>query len=747
MDVRRLRKWFAVAAVAVVAVVAAFYFYAQLRLRRAIQEAPRKLGVQVQQSTEGFTLSKSEAGRTLFTIHASKAVQYKEGGRAQLHEVSIIVYGRESDRFDQISGSDFEYDPQSGDVTAHGEVHIDLQSNAQGPARPDQAIPPELKNPVHLKTSGLSFNHKTGLAATRERIEFRIPQASGSAMGATYDVKGNVLALDSSVRVQTVQGATILARHGVVTRDPRRAVLSEVRVERPGGDFEADKLTAFLRDDNSIERMLAAGNVRGTTGGATPGKVRAPQAEFFMSPKDTVRSAVLSGGVSFEQVGASPWHGTAGRATLEFAAGNVLSRIKATDAVKLTQDQAAARERPSQSLDLIAEAVDIFMRKGQIERAQTRKASQITLRPQQPGPPKSETTVITAGRFDATFGPQNRIKTLRGAPNAKIVSSLPGQPDKVSTSRELDAVFSGTGGAIASLTQQGDVQYADGLRTASAGKALYTPGDENLVLTGSPRVVERGLTTTARLLRLNRRSGDAAADGDVRTTYNEVQPQPGGALLATADPIHVTANSMTAHRDTGMARYTGSARLWQATNIIEAPTIELDRERRNMVAQAGRGQRVSTVFVQTDKKGKVTPVNVTAAGLTYSDAQRKARFEGGVVLKGADATMTADHADVWLLPRGQKSAPGPAAGGNQVEQIVAEGHVAIQEPSRKATGERLVYTAADGKFVLTGGPPSIFDAEHGTTTGDSLTFFSRDDRVRVGSENSTRTVTQTRVNK
>jgi len=29
----------------------------------------------------------------------------------------------------------------------------------------------------------------------------------------------------------------------------------------------------------------------------------------------------------------------------------------------------------------------------------------------------------------------------------------------------------------------------------------------------------------------------------------------------------------------------------------------------------------------------------------------------------------------------------------------------------------LVYTAADDKFVLTGGPPSIFDAERGKITG------------------------------
>jgi lipopolysaccharide export system protein LptA len=77
--------------------------------------------------------------------------------------------------------------------------------------------------------------------------------------------------------------------------------------------------------------------------------------------------------------------------------------------------------------------------------------------------------------------------------------------------------------------------------------------------------------------------------------------------------------------------------------------------------------------------------------------------------------------------------------------MVAEGDVLIQQPNRRATGQKLVYTAAEDKFVLTGGPPSIFDAEQGKITGVSLTFFRADDRVLVEGEASTPVVTQTRV--
>jgi lipopolysaccharide export system protein LptA len=60
--------------------------------------------------------------------------------------------------------------------------------------------------------------------------------------------------------------------------------------------------------------------------------------------------------------------------------------------------------------------------------------------------------------------------------------------------------------------------------------------------------------------------------------------------------------------------------------------------------------------------------------------------------------------------------------------------VLIVQPGRRGTGERLVYTAADGRYVLTGGPgqpPRIVDSQKGTTTGVALIFKSADDSVEV----------------
>ena len=57
----------------------------------------------------------------------------------------------------------------------------------------------------------------------------------------------------------------------------------------------------------------------------------------------------------------------------------------------------------------------------------------------------------------------------------------------------------------------------------------------------------------------------------------------------------------------------------------------------------------------------------------------------------------------------------------------------------------LTYASAEDKFVLSGGFPSIFDAERGKITGVSLTFFRHDARVLVEGNSASPAVTQTRV--
>ena len=112
----------------------------------------------------------------------------------------------------------------------------------------------------------------------------------------------------------------------------------------------------------------------------------------------------------------------------------------------------------------------------------------------------------------------SRLTSIHGAPDAKIVSSAPGVPDRVSTSDMPRCCVSARGRALRPSPNREASPIRDGQppekRTqAWAEKALYTPADQILVLSGNPRVADGGMVTTAKTIRINRASDDAFADG------------------------------------------------------------------------------------------------------------------------------------------------------------------------------------------------------------------------------------------
>src|SRR6202161_2023728 len=201
LKIYRLRRLLAATAEVLTLVVAGMYFYARMRATNFVKTYPGKIGIEIKQTANGFQLSKSDGKRTLFTIQASNVKEFKLNGNAELHNVSIILYGRDSSRFDQIYGDNFAYNEKTGDVTAKGDVQIDLVANPTGLASPDQTTPKELKNPIHLKTHDLVFNKDSGNAMTAARVEFQTPQATGWAVGVKYAGKSNTLTLSSQIHL------------------------------------------------------------------------------------------------------------------------------------------------------------------------------------------------------------------------------------------------------------------------------------------------------------------------------------------------------------------------------------------------------------------------------------------------------------------------------------------------------------------------------------------------------------------
>ena len=102
--IERLRTLVLVGAAVLVVAIGAF-LYTGNRLRRFLKtDLPKRLGVDIESQADGVNYTQSRKGKTLFQLHASRAVRMKEGGKSMLHDVTLGGSGKETgDRHPKIS--------------------------------------------------------------------------------------------------------------------------------------------------------------------------------------------------------------------------------------------------------------------------------------------------------------------------------------------------------------------------------------------------------------------------------------------------------------------------------------------------------------------------------------------------------------------------------------------------------------------------------------------------------------------
>jgi len=227
-------------------VVALIVFLAVGRWKHRLgtSEILKALGPNIQQEANGYTYSHALGAHAQYKIHASKEVQFKQGN-ARLHDVKIELYGEDGSRVDRIEGAEFDYDQKAGSITAIGPVEITLMRPGAALAVAPKAMANQAKNSqaknatakatplsnaaktaasgeIHVRTSGLSFDQKSGIATTKEHVDFSMTQGTGSSMGATYDSQEGQLVLDHAVELNSPRtGGTVVlhAQHAEFERD------------------------------------------------------------------------------------------------------------------------------------------------------------------------------------------------------------------------------------------------------------------------------------------------------------------------------------------------------------------------------------------------------------------------------------------------------------------------------------------------------------------------------------------------
>ncbi len=667
VSIERLRVWLLVGVGLLVMVIAAFLVYAHHRAKGFIRDLPAKLGADIRQETNAFTWSQTVEGRTVFTLHAAKAVQRKDGTYT-LHDVGIVVYGRKQDRADRIYGKEFELDQSKGIVRAVGEVHLDLQAPAAGDAKGkmDYAAGKDLHGPgweassevgerlIHVKTNGLVYLQKLGVAATDQEVEFEFRGMTGHAVGAEYSSDTGVLVLQSAVKVNGLQQGrpvVLTASRAEMDRTSLLVTMQNAKFVSVGGKgaageqtAQAQRAVAHMRNDGSVERLEGEGDVVLT--GADGGRVTSQRGEVVLNASSQMQSARLWGEVRYgvdDPLRQAKGEATEGRAA--FDKTGRLQQVVLTGPVHVNERvRTSETEKDWSERDLSAAAVELAMvpegkSKARLQDAKASGNARLKVINAAvkggSGPTRSEVAgdVLTA-HFVEVGGAQ-RISDAHGRGHTELVRVSDKGAQSRSSGDSLDVRFNAAAGAeqksskgggvgqggeqIATAVQQGHLVMVSmparkavdtstpSEQRAAAEKAVYDGATERVTLTGGVQVSDAGSVLWADRITMEQPSGDGVAEGSVKASY--VQPKSGAQASGSSgsdDVVHVTASRAEFKRAADLAIFYGEtgrrARLWQGGSQVEAPVLEFEQKARRLVAHgAGQGapMAVHAVFVNS----------------------------------------------------------------------------------------------------------------------------------------------------
>lgn len=770
---QRYARWSLAAAGLLAILVAAVYARNIWLAREAAKKAPPAVPASVEQRSDEFAYSKVEGQRTVYTVRASRTTQFKEGNRNLLEDVDISVYGKKGERNDTLRTKACDFISNTGTITCAGEVQINLQS---------AAVPANAANSIHVSTSALTFDRDSGEARTDNPVTFHWPAGDGRAVGLIYDsdagtlrlarqvelslspsssaskdsapaadekkvrIAGDSMSFHRDSRVVLVDGHVHAQQyaHELYSEnlrleldaafDPRRLVASghpELRDLNPQGPttLSADEIVSLLREDGSVESIVGTGNVHSSRNTPVGGEdIAAGRIEIDLASGDNLPKVLTaSKGVTLTSTSASFQGGT---------------RHVQSDALEV-RFAGGANGTPTdiESINSLAPA-----------RADWRSVALVN------GKPVPQLTRIAGQQINLKFDAQNQLQQLAGSGGVEVARKLGDAPEETTTSRELIAKFDKSG-EWSAIDQTGDVHFHDALRSGQGDRAHVDRPSNTVTLDGSVLFADATTRTSAQSAAFVSSANSVRADGHVVTT--ELRAGPGGMSNLAPEPAHISAEHLVADTLHGHAVYTGKCRFWQGQSLVEGDAIELDNAARTVKVRGnvrgtfpqaawnpkpgeGPGQRQSSSKTAKMNPGKSTSPGMRAAPalgrvrggtLTYWDNESRGEIEQDARVDSEQASIQADHIDLYFTDAGA------ASGTKQLSRSVASGDVVVRQDDRRGKSDRAEYTASEGKFVLSGGNPTLYSSTGDTTTGRQLTFFFADDRILVDSADGSKTVT------
>lgn len=768
-EAARYARWSAAIALFLGGATLAVYVERAVVAKIDKRNAPPPAPKEVEKSLSGLTFSKVDANRTIFTVQASKSTDFRGQNASLLEEVQITIFGKNGERHDTVRTRSCQFDKAKGSIECSGDVRIELQSAAD--AERAKQKPNEPAQAVHVETSAVTFDRASGAAHTDRAVRFTFPNGTGEALGVDYQSEEGLVRLLRDVQMQ-------LAAPGPGGQTKKPSVANEaVTVRGMGLDFGRDTRTMHL-----------TGPAQVTTASL---RLDAPKLTLLLDEKFRAEKLVAGTGDS-QQAPVLRRQGAAGETRLSaqemtalFSQTGAVERIRAEGSVNGTlqstieQDEVKAHsavlemlgrssepkqldlsggvdvktgnDKTSEKRTLNTEALRVDFtaaegKKSQVRQAETLAAGFVEWVQKDEKTGEETHTRVRADKFLMELGAEGKARMLQARGNVQTERVAAGRPVQTASAQNADVQLAPAGGWT-QMQMAGSVRLQEGDRRGESERAVLVRAAKTATLTEKAMVRDGNTETHAPKIVFAQDDGGIHAEGGVRTTDLGGK---GSTVQLGASAANITADRLEADSRNGRAVYRGHARFWQGDAVLEANAIELQRATRTMTATG------SVRGVLPGSAGKAVPGasvakknglwHISAETLVYHDGENKAQLEKNVTVESGEQRMRGAALDLYFTKGGASETP-EAAGARQISRAVGTGGVTVEQGQRRATAERGEYTASDGKFVMSGGQPTIYDGSEGTTTGRQLTFFLADDTIIVDSENGSRTLTKHRVEK
>jgi lipopolysaccharide export system protein LptC len=336
-EAARYARWSGIAAILIAAGVAGVFLSRSIRENRARRNGPKPVSAAVQQESAEFSFSKVEQDRTIYTVRASRATQFKDQDLSVLEDVSITMYGIDGSRNDTIHTRECKYEAGSGRIRCEGAVHIEVKSAPTTVRNGKTQDPPSNREGgapttaggagagggadaatrvLKIDTSDVTFDRDRGFASTSKPVQFQFPNGDGKAVGIRYDSKSGSIDLDHDVEIHVMASkaanAVPVTLNGNALHYDRGARVARLegaaRARQGERELTAQTLVVELDADMHARHATALGHPQmRAAGGPESLFVKAGEFQSALSPAGWIETVSGSGNVEGERKGRRRW--------------------------------------------------------------------------------------------------------------------------------------------------------------------------------------------------------------------------------------------------------------------------------------------------------------------------------------------------------------------------------------------------------------------------------------------------------